>query len=133
MIYTAIDPGETVGWAVFDGQHPIEFGTSKYPDEFHNWLQDHKTELFIVEDYKIRPRVNHDWNAGTTLRCIGAILYHAARSGVPVELQQPSIKPVGYGMMGKEYIKGKKGQHIMDALAHGVYYFRKKGYVEAGI
>lgn len=131
--WISLDPGETTGWAIFDGldEKPVEVGETAASD-FHSWITGfgHFSRI-VCEDYKIRPegfggkRGTHDWSAGTTLRLIGAVEYIAWYFSSPLILQQPSIKPMGYRMIGRPYVKGKAGQHMWDAIAHGVYYLRK--------
>lgn len=133
----AVDPGKTTGVASFteDGD-VISFGEIKW-DEFHSWLHElQDVTMWVVEDYKIRPAgvqggYGHEWNDGKALQIIGAIKYHAWAMNAEVVLQQPSIKPVAYRVLGMEYKKGKKGMHIYDALAHGKYWFHtNKRYVD---
>lgn len=131
----AIDPGGTVGWAKLNIETamPIEFGEEKIETEwgFEQWLNPHLPDAIVVEDYFIRPasmqrsKYAHSWDKGVALRQIGAVKYHCYQFDIPFALQQPSQKPMGYKIMGKEYVKGKAGQHKFDAIAHGVLYIAK--------
>lgn len=130
MILTAIDPGGTTGYARFFHGDPVAFGTLAFGPELWEFIAHEITDIWVVEDYKIRPatlaKFDHGWNSGETLQVIGAIKYHCHKKGLPEPvLQQPNIKPIGYRLMGKEYVKGKGGMHVYDALAHGRYWFHK--------
>lgn len=131
----AVDPGATTGWALFDSrsQKPVEIGEVR-KEEFQEWLdlwEEYPVDTWVVEDYIIRPpnrkQGGHDhfWNKGDTLRLIGAIQRTAHTTEAEFVLQQPSLKPLAYKQMGAEYVKGKKGMHIQDAVAHGVHYIGK--------
>lgn len=125
-----VDPGKTTGWARFYNGTLNMVGEVEFEDTW-NWLRDLSPDLFVVEDYIIRPGsiqggYNHQWNRGHALQIIGAIKYHATVEHCEMVLQQPAIKPLGYKFMGGEYVKGKKGQHMKDAVAHGFYYLSKQ-------
>ncbi len=138
MNFIAIDPGNTTGWARFretdfNSVHKHwtidEFGRVD-KDDVWEWIEDTGPDLYVVENYRIRPAAiqgnySHQWSSGETLRIIGAIDSRARRIGSPVVLQEPAIKPVGYGLAGIKYKAGKKGTHEFDAIAHGVYYLVK--------
>jgi len=85
-----------------------------------------QADVIVVEDFLLRPTKARegafDWNNMVAPRVIGAITAQLAGLKKPLVLQQPSIKPVGYAWSNQRYVKGKKGQHIPDALAHAVYY-----------
>ena len=133
MIITAVDPGGTTGYARFKHDTPVAVGTLKFGEEVFDFIAHEFTDLWVVEDYKIRVGTaargyDHAWNSGEALQVIGAIKYHSRRQGLPEPvLQQPSIKPIGYKLLGAEYKKGKSGMHVMDAMAHARYYLHKNG------
>lgn len=125
----AVDPGENIGWARFnqDQEHvPVEFGTIKY-HEFHIWLERETPNIWVVEDYVIRPKqYDHNFDKGYTLRVIGAIDFQAHRTGAVFQLQPANLKPGAYAQMGGSYQKGKRNMHHMDAIAHGSWYVNHK-------
>lgn len=133
MNLLALDPGGTTGYARFlqdeEGWYINEVGeVSK--DDILQWIENTGPDIYVVENYRDRPndfRGNRGrrWSEGETHRIIGAIDSRARRIGSPIVLQEPSIKPVGYGWAGMKYVKGKKGMHRQDAIAHGVYYLIK--------
>lgn len=133
QVIMAVDPGNTTGWALFEqnSQKPYEIGEVK-KEGFHKWLDGNTgVNIWVVEDYIIRPPNrkagghDHFWNKGDTLRLIGAIERHAHVTKALFYLQQPSLKPLAYKQMGMEYVKGKSGMHMHDAIAHGVHFIGK--------
>ena len=116
---------------------PVEFGEVSLAD-FDEWALNHirtpRADVWVVEDYIIRPPQkgqnfgNHNWNRGETLRLIGKLEMVAIVGAVDFHLQQPSIKPLGYGQAGMEYKKGKPGMHIYDAIAHGTFWINKNNW-----
>jgi hypothetical protein len=65
--YTVIDPGKFIGWARFLNAMPQTVGILKFGDDFWDWLDEEKPELFVVENYIIRPKHTqggyaHQWN-----------------------------------------------------------------------
>lgn len=128
-----VDPGKTTGWAVFTEGGLKQVGESKGTKNFIAWLSEWaipESILWVVEDYKVRPAkmqggFQHNWSNVQPARIIGMIEYVSTVYEHGFVLQQPSIKPVGYGQMGGNYKKGKKGMHMQDAAAHVVYYVNK--------
>lgn len=92
--------------------------------EYLNLLE--QADVIVVENFLVRPTNaksgSFDWSDMVAPRVIGAITAQAAMLGKKIHLQEPSIKPVGYGFSHQKYVKGKKGMHIQDALAHAVFY-----------
>lgn len=130
MKLIAFDPGGTTGWCVMENtkRMPLQIGELKNKD-FYSGIKKLITpelDLVVVEDFIIRPEYGTKWRKPDTPNKIGAIRLVCTELGIPEVLQQPSIKPVGYGWAGLVYVKGKKGTHIEDAIAHGTYYFGKK-------
>jgi len=56
------------------------------------------------------------------VRVIGLIQGVAEMEDRKFVLQEPAIKPMGFGWAGLKYVPGKKGTHSQDAVAHAVYY-----------
>lgn len=126
----AIDPGGTTGWAYVKLQDRkcvlLQFGKTKDPmlKELHPYLDE--SDYFVVEDFQVRPNKARegafDWDRMETPKVIGAAEMLADLKGVPLVLQPPSIKPVGYGFAGMKYRKGARGKHTEDAIAHAAYF-----------
>lgn len=130
MEYYAFDPGETTGWARFEDGRLTDFGYEKFED-FHNFLLTLAPDLYVVEDYIIRPYTvqkgySHQWNKGHTLRVIGAIELHGTILDIKVVKQQPSIKSAMAAQSGLNTKLSSKFRHSVDAILHGMYYAQKQ-------
>jgi hypothetical protein len=88
-------------------------------------------DVMVVEDYIINPKVyghDHQGDRGSTLRQIGALELVCGLGLIEMVKQMPTVKPPGYGFLGKKYSRGKTGQHAWDSMAHLAYYLvTKKG------
>ena len=139
----AIDPGFHLGWVQVqfnpDGK-TVQLqgaGTTLGTENILTFIQNSKADIYVVEDYKIRParnqsklerrRYEHQWDSGDTMRYIGMIQARAHALGAGFVLQQPACKPAGYGWMGKQYVKGRKDAqvHQDDAASHLCFYLVK--------
>lgn len=121
-----VDPGQSTGWAKFIDGEIDSFGTVQYEAPFQEWLAEQHPNVWVVEDYIIQPkRFDHNMDKGVTLQVIGAIKFQAQRTGSVLALQQAALKPGAYAHMGATYVKGKKGMHYMDAIAHAHEYMLK--------
>lgn len=133
MRLLGVDPGESVGWCLIDytrefGIVPVLTGTYKR-EEFYKNLNENlipQTNFIVCEDFAVRPNYARsgafDWDRLPACKVIGALEYVTANSAIPMLLQSASVKPMGYGFLGKEYRKGAKNVHHLDAQAHVVYY-----------
>src|SRR5262252_5713469 len=102
MIFWAIDPGESTGWAYFENGVPKEFQEFQIED-FYRWLwRQPPPEYIVMEDYIIRPPgsggFNHSWGRVPTIQVIGAVKCYATVHDLPktakgehVVLQQSDI------------------------------------------
>lgn len=123
----AVDPGDSTGWAEYDieAKMPSRFGIVKGEEEIWDWLDNESPDLWVVENFRVRPPKKagwvpaNQWGEVFTIRVIGAIRFHARRSKVSVVMQEPNIKRVAEGWSG---IKEKDGAHEIDALLHGYYF-----------
>lgn len=134
MLLLGIDPGGTTGWAKaeLDEDHiirPVDFGETTDPTgiELMPFLQE--ADRIIVENFLIDPRYARsgafDYDSMIAPQVIGSLKTLVSQIGKEIVLQPSSIKPVGYGYLGKKYRKGKRGMHRWDALAH-IYYYAVK-------
>lgn len=124
----AIDPGKHTGWARFVDGINTEFGVLHDEAEIWPWLAVQVPNIFVVEDYKIRDETqggfNHQFQSVFPAQVIGAIRFYAFVRGIPVVLQQPTIKRVASGMLtGKPY-KKQSNRHWWDAHLHGGYFIK---------
>lgn len=127
-----IDPGETTGWAVVKFRTEtrelkvVDFGESRDPTTFD--LTDHirNCDLMIVENFLVDPTKSRtgafDHSDMLTIQVIGALRLQARLHEKRVVLQSRSVKPVGYGYLRRTYVKGKRGMHTWDAMAHAVFW-----------
>lgn len=140
----AIDPGYHLGWIKVlynpDNQTcvPQGGGTVIGDDDIKSFVSESKADIYVVEDYLIRPNDKrekdnprtyaHTWDKGTTLRFIGYIEATANAQGAEFILQQPSVKPAGYGFAGKTYKRNRRDAlvHQDDAIAHLAFYLVRK-------
>lgn len=131
MILLGIDPGGTTGWAQAELQEdmeikPINFGESKDITGQELIPMIDGSDIIVVENFLIDPRYARsgafDYDDMIAPQVIGAIRTLCSQRDKEIVLQPASIKPVGYGYLGKKYRKGKKGMHKWDALAHLYYY-----------
>lgn len=133
MIITGVDPGGTTGVATFVNGKPASIDQLKY-DEFPEWLKINHPDLWVIEDYIIRPQYQsggygHQWNKGEALRIIGMLEYHAILDGTPLTKQQPSIKPMAAKLLGQNYKANSSDpyRHSKDAVLHVQWYLHKQG------
>lgn len=112
---------------------PLKLGEVKNSyTTFEDWLikfaNEHEIDVYVVEDFVFRPGFKEgQWKKTDDSKIIGCVRTIAKVHGKPCIEQPPAIKPVGYGMAGMKYVKGKSGTHMQDAVAHGVFYYRTKG------
>lgn len=96
------------------------------------WMRgrDPSLSAIICEDWRTRPKEESrhagTWSEQIEARIIGIVMHEAWLRDIEFVLQQPSIKPIGYGNAGLKYIPGKKGTHMQDAVAHGSYWWINK-------
>lgn len=141
--FFGIDPGEHIGFVAGTPQgEKLVLDTVSIPfwndEQLYGWMKDYIRDsstdggdfIIVCEDYIIDPRpkdrggsgYNHQWDRGITLRQIGALRLLCEMKYWKLVLQPNFRKPAGYGYMGKKYVKGAKGQHTLDALAHLMFY-----------
>lgn len=98
------------------------------------WLVAHsELDVLIVENYRILPEdwqgkeKANVWSENHESQIIGMARFSCFESDIELVIQETSIKPAGYGYAGMRYVKGKKGMHMQDALAHGAFWWMEKG------
>lgn len=133
MKILGIDPGGTTGVGIIQmGEDkrllPTYIGQLTKKDDKTKRLRDLilSVEVIVVENFLVRPgkaaQGAFDWNSMDTSKEIGKIQTLCELEGKKCVLQEPSVKPVGYGWANMKYVPGKKGTHDKDALAHAVFY-----------
>lgn len=130
MLILGIDPGKTTGWGILRLEaktlSPVDYGESRDVTCLELSPQIDMADLIVVEDFLVRPeyarRGAFDYDGMVAPQVIGSLGTILAQKSKKMHKQPASIKPVGYGFLGKKYVKGKKGMHKWDALAHAAYY-----------
>lgn len=127
-----IDPGENTGWAETTletetgVQKILDFGESRDTTTFDLTDRIQNCDLMVIENFLIDPSKSRtgafDHSEMLTIQVIGALRLQARLHDKQVVLQSRSVKPVGYGYLRMKYVKGKKGMHSTDAMAHAVFW-----------
>lgn len=126
-ILWAFDPGDTSGYAVYRDGALVKWGSCKGLKDLLRRLGELVSEygkpyVIVVEDYKIRPNVNHSFSRVNTIQVIGALKAKAIEFDCKYILQDASIKPIGYKWFGMLPPKDHNISHETDAFVHGYYY-----------
>ncbi len=131
MKILGIDPGGSTGWANIEVNNKIIslgiFGVTKDMTLVTIGDQIRDTDIVVYEGFWLRPdkarRGDFDWQSNSAEQVIGSLMTLCNLfQKQQVVKQQPSQRVPGYAFAGMKYVKGKKGQHSQDALAHAVYY-----------
>lgn len=131
MKVLGLDPGKTTGVAlieIFNKRIKPPLAYLECRDETLLEIEHlfAEADFIVVEDFKTRPgkarQGAFDWDQMIAPQVIGAAKALAKRYKKDLILQQPSLKPVAYGLSNQKYYPGKKGMHRQDALAHAVFY-----------
>lgn len=131
MRVLGVDPGQHNGYAVLELKDKIisllDGGTIERLD-FYKRLPEMITsiEIIVAEDFRVRPGQARlgafDFDRMVACQVLGVLEFLTVHSPTELKLQAASIKPVGFGFLGKPYRKGAKNVHHWDAAAHAVYY-----------
>ena len=131
MKILGIDPGKTSGWALLEDALPLKMGEWKeteFATELHSLCKAESPDVLVIEDFVFRPGFKEGkWKTTEVSKLIGEARTIAKIEQIEYVEQAPAIKPVGYGMAGLKYVKGKRGTHMQDAIAHATYYWRTVG------
>jgi hypothetical protein len=127
----ALDPGKHTGFAKFVDGIMTEFGVLHDEAEIYPWLVKQTPNLFVVEDYKIRDEnhggFDHQWQSVFPAQVIGAVRFYALIRGIPVVMQQATIKRAAAPMCSGKPYKKQANKHHYDAWLHGAYFIKKNG------
>lgn len=143
-----IDPGKTTGAVLIqpneDGKrYEVLIADNIRQVDFHKWVNswnqvDSPWQIGVVacENFILRPKSKQGkydripweqmWLKLETSELIGSVKFRCHQLKLPLAMQEPSIKPTGYGHAGLEYKKGQHTlhTHLTDATAHAVYLMR---------
>ena len=128
----ALDPGETTGWAHFDGDVTIHVSQepTKSVRQGYRWLREQlvlaPVEHIRCEDYRVYEwkAADHSWSPVHTIRFIGAIEVASYEEGIPLSFCMAShAKKFWDDNKLKHFGLYPKGlRHGKDALRHLLYY-----------
>jgi hypothetical protein len=132
-----LDPGETTGYARFEGSKLVavdQIDTRSLIDGVQTIagrIARQKPSLVIIENYLVYAHKSreHSWQALHTPQFIGMLKLACWQAQVPIFLQMAGTakgfaddeKLIDWGM----YHKGKR--HARDAIRHGIYYILFNG------
>lgn len=127
-----LDPGETTGYAVFNGMDGVahgEINTSKVEnsvESISHLFDVYKPEIVVIEEYRVYAwrAKQHSWSTLHTPRLIGSIQTLCSMYDIPTAMQGAGIvkqfvtndKLKDWGF----YIKGQP--HARDATRHACYF-----------
>lgn len=123
----AIDPGLNTGWAIFTDGALSDTGITRGEEDIWDFLWNQRTaNIWVVEDYKIRPVSKHGWQQTWSsvfpAQVIGACKLISNRAGSKLILQQPGILLPAARLMGLKNWTKESSKHNIDAMLHGHYY-----------
>jgi len=118
-----IDPGKMTGWALLDDTGKlVDMGQVSYPG-LYEWLDSlHYIDIYVIENFRIRPGVNFSWQEMDTIKAIGAAEFRAYQKGAHVVKQEPANYTVGAKWAGIQIPKDHSISHQAVAYAHAVFY-----------
>lgn len=144
-----IDPGKFNGWAKFSDQGKIlDYGIVTGLDSFRIFLlkqsRDECPKKVIHEAYRIRPKPKREYEKYAafgfskderegheiTLMAVGTIQMWAETFDVEIGVQEVACLDPGYAYSGMPRATNHKLSHDRDAIAHGWYYFVRKGIIK---
>ena len=126
----ALDPGETIGWAVFEQGKFLECGqkeSKNHPAKsIQELFQDVQPTMVVAEDYKVYAHKSdaHKWNDLFTPRLLGMIELLSDQYKIPLHLQMAgTVKQFcnAHKLMEWGFYKPGK-RHADDAIKHATYF-----------
>ena len=134
-----LDPGGLTGYSVSQ-VNPAErkFSWIKKGEltrkEFNQFLKRAVSvvDYVVCEDFVIDTRVE-GWdntrqksNDLFVAKMVGRVQFACFMYKKPLAIYQPAEKPLGYKKAGLPYVKGKKGTHIWDSMAHNAHFISEQ-------
>lgn len=145
MKWLAVDPGETTGWCLSEGDKLIDSGQEPLWDFIDN-VADSVDEMtvgvigpfsplgaIVCEDWSLYPWVIQsgalDFDKCRTARGIGALELIARLGGIPIYLQGADIKEAAVAAGAEEdfLTPRDENRHQNDAIMHRTFYLAKNG------
>lgn len=127
----AIDPGETIGWALFiEGELDSCGHLEPTPEYRYSTIRDlidtERPTKVVCEDYRVygHKLEAHTWSDLVTPKLIGAIAMYCDYRMIPIHYQMASTAK---GFFSTQKLKDlgmwrEAQKHAMDAVRHGGYY-----------
>jgi len=125
MIILAIDPGDTIGVALYSNGR-VKGQTVKKYVELNKLITFFHPDTVVVENFFIRRGKPSDYHSA--IKQIGVIEYICEENAIPCVLQSPTVLKT----MMRHVPDDIKISHIRSATAHLLYYLLKNGIVESG-
>jgi len=135
LIVAAFDPGKSSGYAIFEDavikDMGILVGFAKLGDFLETDELIQKANVFVIENFRIRPGVNHSWSEVPATKAIGVIEAKAMRLKTKIIRQEPSILPIAvkWSHVDHNALPHDKS-HSAAAYNHGVYFLIKNKLME---
>lgn len=125
-----LDPGETIGWAVFLKGSLNGCGESSLHASPHKVLislckEMMHPDVIVTENYRVYPWKlrDHSWSAGYTLRVLGMIEGIAEEDSILLCKQMASLaKGFCHNRRLREWGYYRTDTHARDAIRHGCYW-----------
>lgn len=131
----SIDPGETVGWAVWHEEGQLfdqgEYEWEDFLVHLEKMLEKDAIDHIIMEDYRLRKSASKAMinNQFLTVQVIGVIKWFSRKYDIPLTLQLPAQAKQFWDndklKMIDVYERGQR--HSRDAVRHGLYFFYNGG------
>lgn len=130
-----LDPGGTTGWSVAE----VDLDAKKFVwlkrgevshSEFNRFIAKAipKVDYVACEDFVIQTEVE-GWNNTRqksndlfVAKMVGRVQFACFTYSTALILYLPRDKPLGYKKAGLPYVKGKKGTHTWDSMAHAAHF-----------
>jgi hypothetical protein len=142
--WIAIDPGESTGWALWEGDELLQAGTTsswEFVDALDAALRGpgpvaapalvwdfQNVEKIVMEDWALYPWAAQAliWDRQLTVRLIGAIMLLARQYGIELVMQPAKIKDSAEAGGAESYFLRPlhPNRHANDATRHGAYYIQ---------
>lgn len=123
MRVLAIDPGDTIGIAIYD-DGSVSGGTMNWCSELDDLLMTFRPSTVIAENFFIRRGKPSNYHSA--IKQIGVIEYLCDHYGIQCELQSPTILRT----MMKHVPDEVKISHIRSAVSHLLYFLLKNEIVK---
>ena len=136
-----LDPGGLTGYCIsvvepkkrkftWDMDYQGECPTNKFNAMLKKLVP--MVDYVVCEDFRIDTRVK-DWNVTRetsndlfVAKLVGRVQFACSVYGKPIILYLPAEKPFGYKKAGLPYVKGKKGTHTWDSMAHNAHFISEQ-------